>query len=90
MTIFYIDSPFPRGQIRWQGCSSNSSSSVGDSPSSSLDVQRVFTCSVTLLRTLLPGQGALEGVPQVEQAPADDHVVIKSHEEAHLRGNDGL
>ena len=34
----------------------------------------------------MPGQGLLEGLGEVEEAPADDHVVVERHEEAHLQG----
>lgn len=36
-------------------------------------------------RTLLPGQGVLEGLGEVEEAPADDDIVVERHEETHLQ-----
>lgn len=35
--------------------------------------------------TLMPRQGLLEGLGEIEEAPADDDVVVESHEETHLR-----
>lgn len=37
------------------------------------------------MRTLRPGQGILEGLGEVEEAPADDDVIVESHKEAHLQ-----
>lgn len=33
---------------------------------------------------LVPRQRLLEGLREVEQAPADDDIVVEGHEEAHL------
>lgn len=36
-------------------------------------------------RTLLPRQGALEGLGEIEEAPADDDVIVERHKETHLQ-----
>lgn len=38
--------------------------------------------------TLVPRQGLLEGLGEVEEAPADDDVIVESHEETHLRARE--
>lgn len=35
-------------------------------------------------RTLVPGQGLLKRLREVEQTPADDHIVVERHKEADL------
>lgn len=46
-----------------------------------------LTCAGLVLdeRTLVPGQRLLEGLREVEEAPADDDIVVEGHEEAHLQ-----
>lgn len=36
----------------------------------------------------MPRQGLLEGLGEVEEAPADDDIVVEGHEEAHLRARE--
>lgn len=36
-------------------------------------------------RTLFPRQGVLEGLGEIEEAPADDDVIVERHKETHLR-----
>lgn len=46
-----------------------------------------LTCAGLVLdeRTLVPWQRMLEGLGEVEEAPADDDIVVEGHEEAHLQ-----
>ena len=46
-----------------------------------------LTCHGLVLdqRTLVPRQRLLEGLREVEETPADDDVVVESHEEANLQ-----
>lgn len=50
-----------------------------------------LTCEGLVLdqRTLVPRQRLLEGLGEVEEAPADDDVVVERHEETHLQGERG-
>lgn len=36
----------------------------------------------------MPRQRLLEGLGEIEEAPADDDIVVESHEEAHLQARD--
>lgn len=47
-----------------------------------------LTCEGLVLneRTLVPWQRLLEGLGEVEEAPADDDVIVERHKETHLRG----
>lgn len=49
-----------------------------------------LTCIGLVLdeRTLMPRQRLLEGLGEIEEAPADDDIVVESHEEAHLQARD--
>lgn len=40
--------------------------------------------------TLLPRQGLLEGLREIEQAPADDDIIVERHKEAHLQETETL
>lgn len=46
-----------------------------------------LTCTGLVLDewTLMPWQRLLEGLGEIEEAPADDDIVVESHKEAHLR-----
>lgn len=33
----------------------------------------------------MPWKGLLEGLGEIEETPADDDIVVESHEEAHLQ-----
>lgn len=47
-----------------------------------------LTCEGLVLdeRTLVPWQRLLEGLGEVEEAPADDDVIVERHKETHLQG----
>lgn len=44
--------------------------------------------SISLDRAFSPGQWILERLEEIEDAPADNHVIIEAHETANLRGNE--
>lgn len=50
----------------------------------------LHTCCVSavIYRAVFPWQWILKRVPQVEEGPSDDHIVVESHKEAHLRETD--
>lgn len=36
---------------------------------------------------MVPGEGVIEGVAQIEEAPGDDDTVTQAHQDAYLRAN---